>query len=107
MTRTKTFKRFGQNIVEPYKARASKPAGTPLADFVIGTWVGGVLEHLGMRALKRGELHEFNHITAALYIGNSDHTDGAPCHLPSDRLLGRDEPIVFTPRGIRTPTNKT
>lgn len=44
----------------------------PYADFYLGRLSGAVLVWLAKRALKRGDVHEFNHCSAVIAVGNTD-----------------------------------
>lgn len=55
----------------------------PYVEFYLGRLCGAVLVWLGKRALKRRDLHEFNHCSASIASGNSagDHID-CPLNIP-------------------------
>jgi len=67
--------------------RPAQYADAPFLDYWLGRYVGKVLRWLAIRALTRGDFHEFNHIYAGVHVGNSYHEGGKPCVVPNDRPI--------------------
>lgn len=68
-------------------------------EYFVGMSVGDLLVWCGKMAARRGDLHESNHILAALVAGTSDHP--GECTIPRHRLMtygDRFECEVFPPR---------
>ena len=64
---------------------------TPWLDRTLGDRIGALLVWLGKRAIRRGDRHEFNHLLAAVLVGNSDHC------APENCTLSIDEPDQHEP----------
>jgi hypothetical protein len=52
---------------------------------IVGTLTGWLIVHMMKLANKRGDYHEFNHLRAALLIGNSGPRTG--CYATSHELI--------------------
>jgi hypothetical protein len=69
-------------LVRP-KRRKPKQMHVPWVEVYLGRLSGATLVFLGRRALKRGDLHEFNHCSAVIAVGNTDG-DHSRCPLDVD-----------------------
>jgi hypothetical protein len=66
--------------------RDDQNRATPWLDWYLARLVGAALAWLGMRALDRGDVHEFNHALAAIKAGNTDG-DHDDCPLDTEKPL--------------------
>jgi hypothetical protein len=94
MKPTSPLKMLAKNRPEQYRH-------VPLFEYAVGRWTGDVLVWLTLRAKDRGDLHEANHLLAAIMVGNSDHADESTdnndfsaCCVPRDRMFGAGDSIV-------------
>lgn len=74
------------------KRRPVEHRDVPYAEFYLGRLMGAGLVWLGKRALRRGDVHEFNHCSAVLAVGNTDG-DHFDCQLNGLAPLTPDEAL--------------
>ena len=80
------------------RKRESFEKNIPNFEFRVGILTGNALGFIARKALKRGDIHEFNHCLASLTIGNSDHESSEAfkiCPLPKDELIERGEILLY------------
>ena len=76
------------------KRRPEQYRDQPFIDYWVGVGVSFVLAWLAIRALRRGDIHEVNHLYAGLNAGDSNH-ERRPCMMPS-HLMKRDDVVLLT-----------
>ena len=72
--------------------RPQKYKDVPYVEFYLGRLSGVALVWLVRKALQRGDVHEFNHCSAVLAIGN---TDGDHTNCPLDVTIPMTPPMAL------------
>lgn len=85
--------------VKHMRVTAGPPLPLPWWERWVGTATGHILYWLAVRAAKRRDWHEFNHLIAALHGGNSDHRR-EPCGFPSE---AHHRPLNFVGGAVALP----
>lgn len=73
-------------------------SNVPFADYWAGRLAMKILFKLAIRAMTRGDYHEFNHTLLGISALNSNHvkTYLDKCPVPADRPIGRNETFPVT-----------